>query len=333
MDYMNKMQESEGMPKKDEKEIPLTEFYRMVRDNLNRETIEEYISASDYLGLHNLLKKNALPLQEKIIYRDICAANGVDDAQFELALSFLEKSKNSDMLYLYLKRLADKGYVKSFYYLATCYIHGYGCDINLQAARELILKAYIFKAYPDIVRDHYDFYSHVKELFEEHADVEQARNYFYGIDCGQNYQKAFTYFASAFLKDEDAYAGCMLGKFFQDGIGAKANCSVALEFYKRCRWGMTSYGYDDYFEMMPEYKIGMFLLDGIGTQQNKQLASYSLGRVADYYNKPENDIPERFASEINAAIEISDELFSEYGSEYEEEAEEWFDAQIEYVSN
>lgn len=148
----------------------------------------------------------------------------------------------------------------------------------------------------------------------------------------KNYQKSFTYFAVVFVKDEDVYAGCMLGKFFQDGIGVKANCSVALECYKRCRWGITSSDYDDYFEMMPEYKIGMCLLDGIGTQQNKQLASYFLGRVSDYYKKPENEIPEKFASEINAAIEISDELFSEHGYDFEEEAEEWLDSQLEYAS-
>lgn len=321
----------------DEKVIPLVEFQQMIFDNTKLQDqskkVDELIQIGDYEEAFIIIKAiDKFPINKKRFYRDICAANGVDEAQFELALSFLETGKNYDMLYLYLKRLADKGYVKSFYPLSVCYIHGYGCKIDLYEARELMLKAFIFRSYPDTMSSHYEFYSHVKELFEEYADIKQARNYFYGIDCGQNYQKSFTYFAAAFVKNGDAYAGCMLGKFYQDGIGVKANCSVALELYKRCRWGIISCDYNDYFEMMPEYKIGMCLLDGIGTPQNKQFASYYLGCVADYYKKPENEIPEKFVDEINSAIDIADALFREYGSDFEEEAEEWFDIQNEYVS-
>ena len=69
-----------------------------------------------------------------------------------------------------------------------------------------------------------------------------------------------------------------------------------------------------------------------GTFEERQFASYYLGCVEDYYKKPENEIPKKFVSEINSAIDISDALFREYGSDFEEEAEEWFDIQIEYAS-
>lgn len=319
------------------KDIPLQVFQEMVRNNAksisNEEHVQECIARGKYEEAYAIVKYSSFPVNKKKYYRDICAANGVDEAQYDIVISFFETQQNYDMVYLYLSRLAGKGYVKAFYYLALCYFNGYGCETNLQAARELMLKAFVFRAYSDTMSSHYEFYSHVKELFEEYADIEQARNYFYGIDCGQNYQKSFTYFSATFVKYGDAYAGCMLGKFYQDGIGVKANCSVALELYKRCRWAIISCDYNDYFEMMPEYKIGMCLLDGIGTPQNRQIASYYLGCVADYYKKPENEIPERFVDEINSAIDISDVLFREYGSDFEEEAEEWFDKKIEYLSN
>lgn len=321
----------------DEKDIPLQVFQEMVRSNTKyisyEESIKNYIESGRYAEAYAIVKNQSVPLNRRKYYRDICAANGVDDAQYDLALSFFEAQKNYDMVFLYFSRLVSKGYIKAFYYLAVCYFHGYGCKIDLQSARELMLKAFVFKSWSDAVRSHYEFYTHIKELFDEYMDIEQARNYFFGVDCGQNYQKALTCFAGAFIKDEDAYSGCMLGNIFLNGLGVKANPAFALECYKRCRWGIILYDYDDFFEMMPEYNIGICLLNGIGTQQNKQRASYFLGCVADYYKKPENDIPERFASEINAAIDISDELFSKYGSDFEEEAEEWFDAQIEYVSN
>ena len=84
-------------------------------------------------------------------------------------------------------------------------------------------------------------------------------------------------------------------------------------------------------ERKAELKIGMCLLDGIGTVRNRELATYFLGEVEEFYKKIDNPIPERHADEINTAINLANRLFQEFGHDYAEEAEAWLDTKKEYA--
>ncbi|MBR5650072.1 tetratricopeptide repeat protein [Pseudobutyrivibrio sp.] len=311
--------------------IPLKEFQELISSNTEQieqeKLIDKLIDSMKYAEAYVLLKKDhKISISKKKIFRDVCATHGVDEAQYDFVLDYLNSGKDSDMPFVYLTRLCKNDYVSAYYYLAVCYINGYGCDKNPNIAIELLLKSFVFNSYPVE-----NLYLHFENLLSRYSDVEKGRNEFYGIGCEQNYNLAFHYLASSFIYYRDPYVGCMLADMFLSGTGVAINKSVALELYKRCLYLDSDYNYEDYYERKAELKIGMSLYDGVGTVRNRELATYFLGEVEEFYKKIDNPIPERYADEINTAINLANSLFREFGHDYAEEAEAWLDTKKEYA--
>lgn len=124
----------------------------------------------------------------------------------------LRHSKNNDVAFQELKKLAERGNRKAQYRLARCYDKGHGVTENDSLAFQWYMKAAMQGS--------------------GKAMYQVGKCYKNGEGVAQDLHLAFTWFGRA-AQDDNAHGQYALGKCYLKGIGVAANQSIARGWLRR----------------------------------------------------------------------------------------------------
>lgn len=238
-------------------------------------------------------EKAAIEAEEKELLEAerLAEENGEKDYHEALHLMYSENADEADFprAFELFKDSADKGYIKSFFWLARCYDFGKGCEMNDGYAVHWYKKAVEYDNDPYAMADLGEMYlfgygitkdeRKAFELFKKSAAKEVSNGQFWlgwcsinGAGCEVNENRAYQNFHLAVKNDYGATAKLWLGRCYENGWGTNQNPEKAYQFYKEAanegNWTAI-------------FNLGGCLLYGFGIQQDKERGLELIRQAAD----------------------------------------------------
>ncbi len=257
-------------------------------------------------------EKAAIEAEEKELLEAerLADENGENDYYEALHLMYSENADEADFprAFELFKESADKGYGKSFFWLARCYDYGNGCEMNDGYAVYWYKKAVEYDKDPYAMADLGEKYLYGNgitkdehkafELFKQSAASSKnvAKGQFYlgwcsinGVGCEENQNRAYQNFHLAVKNDYGNSAKLWLGRCYENGWGTNQNPQKAFQFYYELAQDGDIWGV---------YESGLCLCYGFGTEQNIELGMDLIKQAAD-------------SGECEAAVEALNEIKSQ----------------------